>query len=60
VAAAEEHAQPATSVDETTADVALALFAHLEDQITRTDTKAQAVLAAEALLLVSAHLSVRL
>jgi hypothetical protein len=30
VAATEEHAHLATAVDETTADVALALFAHLE------------------------------
>jgi hypothetical protein len=41
--------QPATEVDDTVAEVALALFDHLEDQINRTDTKAQVVLAAEAL-----------
>jgi hypothetical protein len=49
--AAEERVQPETAVDEKTADVALALFDHLEDQINRTDTKAQVVLAADAILL---------
>jgi hypothetical protein len=49
--AAEQKAQPATDIDGTTADVALALFDHLEDQINRTDIKAQVVLAADALLL---------
>lgn len=48
--AAEEIAQPATAVEDTTADVALALFDHLEDQINRTDIKAQVVLAADAIL----------
>jgi hypothetical protein len=38
-------------VDEMIAAVALALFDHSEDQINRTDTKAQVVLAADALLL---------
>ena len=46
-----ESAQPAAEVDDKTADVAVALFEHVEDQINRTDTKAQVVLAADAILL---------
>jgi hypothetical protein len=38
-------------VDDKTAEVAVVLFDHLEDQINRTDTKAQAVLGADAILL---------
>jgi hypothetical protein len=49
--AGEERTQPATAVDDKTTEVAPALFDHLEDQITRTDTKAQVVLAADAILL---------
>jgi hypothetical protein len=49
--AANETARLATDVDEKTAEVALALFDHLDDQINRTDTKAQVVLATDALLL---------
>jgi hypothetical protein len=48
---AEQSVQPATAVDHKTAEVVLALFDHLEDQINRTDTKAQVVLAADAILL---------
>lgn len=43
--------QPATTVDDKTAEVALALFDHIEDQINRTDNKAQVILAADAVLL---------
>ncbi len=46
-----ERTQQATDVDDKTADVALSLFEHIEDQINRTDTKAQVVLAADAILL---------
>jgi hypothetical protein len=49
--AAVENVQPATAGDDKTADVALALFDHRENQINRTDTKAQVVLAADAILL---------
>jgi hypothetical protein len=49
--AAAEDAQLATAVGETIAAVALALCDHMEDQINRTDTRAQAVLAAAALKL---------
>jgi hypothetical protein len=44
-------AQPAIAVDDKTAQGALALLDHIEDQINRTDTKAQVVLAADAILL---------
>jgi hypothetical protein len=49
--AAEPHTQQMTDVDDKTADVALSLFEHIEDQINRTDTKAQIILAADAILL---------
>jgi hypothetical protein len=49
--AAEERIQSATAVDGKTAEVAVALFDHLEDPINRTDTKAQDILAADAILL---------
>lgn len=49
--AAKETAQPATAVDDKTAEVALALFDHIEDLINRTDNKAQVILAADAVLL---------
>jgi Family of unknown function (DUF5706) len=49
--AAREVLQQATEVDDKTVEVAVALFEHVEDQINRTDTKAQVVLAADALLL---------
>jgi hypothetical protein len=49
--AAEQQTQPETAIDGTTAEVALALFDRLEDQVNRTDIKAQVVLAADALLL---------
>jgi hypothetical protein len=49
--ATEEIAQTATVVDDKTAEVALALFDHIEDQINRTDNKAQVILAAGAVLL---------
>jgi hypothetical protein len=42
--------QPAATVDDKTVEVTLALFDHIEDQINRTDTKAQVVLAVDALL----------
>jgi hypothetical protein len=46
-----ENKQPAATVDETTVQVALSLFEHIEDQINHTDTKAQVVLAADAIIL---------
>jgi hypothetical protein len=49
--ATEPRTQQMTDVDDKTADVALSLFEHIEDQINRTDTKAQVVLAADAILL---------
>jgi hypothetical protein len=49
--AVEESRQQAAEVDDKTTDVALSVFEHVEDQINRTDTKAQVVLAADALLL---------
>ena len=49
--AVEESKQQAAEVDDRTAEVALSLFEHVEDQINRTDTKAQVVLAADAILL---------
>jgi hypothetical protein len=49
--AVEESKQQAAEVDDRTAEVALALFEHVEDQINRTDNKAQVVLAADAILL---------
>jgi hypothetical protein len=49
--ATEQRAQAPTEVDDKTAEVALSLFEHIEDQINRTDTKAQVVLAADAILL---------
>jgi hypothetical protein len=48
---ARDIAQQATEVDETTVEVAMSLFRHVEDQINRSDTKAQVVLAADAILL---------
>ena len=47
----EEKSPAMTDVDDTTVEVALSLFEHIEDQINRTDTKAQVVLAADAIML---------
>ena len=46
-----EQASAATAADEITPEVAWSLFQHVEDQINRSDTKAQVVLAADAILL---------
>jgi hypothetical protein len=49
--AARESAQQTTDVDDKIAEAAVSLFGQVEDQINRTDTKAQVVLAADAILL---------
>lgn len=46
-----ESRQQLVEVDERTAEVALALLERVEDQIDRSDTKAQVILAADAILL---------
>jgi hypothetical protein len=46
-----EGTQQAAGVDDKTVDLAVSLFAHVEDQINRTDIKAQVILAADAILL---------